>query len=41
MREDFEADLVQSAEITYDAWRRRSLFEKALKPMSWILERQQ
>ena len=41
LRRDFEADLAQSAEVTYDAWLRRGLFEKALKPLSWILERQQ
>jgi cardiolipin synthase len=41
LRQDFEADLAQSAEVTYDAWLRRGLFEKALKPLSWILERQQ
>jgi cardiolipin synthase len=41
LRHDFEADLGQSAEVTYDAWLRRPLLEKALKPLSWILERQQ
>jgi len=41
LRRDFEADLAQSTEITNDAWLRRPLLEKALKPLSWILERQQ
>ncbi len=38
---DFEADLAQSQEVTYEAWRRRPLLEKALKPLTWLLERQQ
>jgi len=41
LRQDFEADLAQSREITAETWRRRPLFEKALKPVAWILERQQ
>jgi cardiolipin synthase len=41
LRQDFEADLAQSTEITHDGWLRRPLAEKALKPLSWILERQQ
>jgi cardiolipin synthase len=40
-RHDFETDLAHSLEVTYDAWRRRPLLEKLLKPLSWILERQQ
>jgi len=41
LRQDFETDLAQSTEITHDAWLRRPLLEKALKPLSWLLERQQ
>ena len=41
LQRDFEADLAVSAEVTYDDWRRRPLLEKILKPLSWILERQQ
>jgi cardiolipin synthase A/B len=41
LRHDFEADLAHSVEITEEAWRRRPLLEKALKPLSWLLERQQ
>jgi cardiolipin synthase len=41
LRQDFEADLGQSAEVTIEAWRRRPLLEKALKPLTWLLERQQ
>ena len=38
---DFEADLAQSLEVTYERWQRRPLLEKALKPLTWLLERQQ
>jgi cardiolipin synthase len=38
---DFEADLARSEEVTLDAWRRRSLLEKIVGPVAWILERQQ
>jgi len=38
---DFEADLGQSEELTYERWRQRGLLEKALKPLTWLLERQQ
>jgi cardiolipin synthase A/B len=38
---DFEADLGQREEVTYERWRRRPLLEKALKPLTWLLERQQ
>jgi cardiolipin synthase len=41
LHRDFEADLAQSAEVTHDAWGRRPLLEKLLKPVAWILERQQ
>jgi cardiolipin synthase len=41
LRQDFEADLASSTEITLDTWRRRPLFEKLVGPVCWILERQQ
>ena len=41
LRQDFEADLARSLEITAEVWNRRPLLEKALKPLTWILERQQ
>jgi cardiolipin synthase len=41
LRQDFEADLASSREITIDAWRRRPVVEKLLGPVCWILERQQ
>ncbi|HEY0078857.1 MAG TPA: phospholipase D-like domain-containing protein [Pyrinomonadaceae bacterium] len=39
--EDFQRDLSQSSEITYDQWRRRSIFERAHEQLGRIIERQQ
>jgi cardiolipin synthase len=39
--EDYERDLLDSDEVTLDAWRRRPLWEKIVGPFVWILERQQ
>ena len=39
--EDFEQDLKVCEEITLSAWQSRPLWEKALNPFVWILERQQ
>jgi cardiolipin synthase len=39
--DDFRRDVQNSDEVTYDAWRRRPLWEKAVGPFVWILERQQ
>lgn len=39
--EDFERDLTVCEEITLSAWQSRPLWEKALNPFVWILERQQ
>jgi cardiolipin synthase len=41
LRSDFESDLQASDEVTEDQWRARSLFEKMIGPVCWILERQQ
>jgi cardiolipin synthase len=41
LRQDFEADLAASNEITLDLWTARPLFEKIVGPVCWILERQQ
>jgi len=41
LRRDFESDLAASDEITLDRWNRRSVFEKLVGPLCWILERQQ
>jgi len=40
-RDDFEADLAASDEVTLDRWIARPLFEKVIGPVCWILERQQ
>jgi cardiolipin synthase len=39
--DDFRRDVQNSDEVTYDVWRRRPLWEKAVGPFVWILERQQ
>lgn len=39
--EDFAADLEQSTEVSYEKWRRRSIFERAHEWLGWVLERQQ
>ena len=41
LRQDFEADLAASDEVTLDLWIARPLFEKVVGPVCWILERQQ
>jgi cardiolipin synthase A/B len=41
LRNDFESDLAASDEVTLDDWNARSLFEKLVGPVCWILERQQ
>jgi phosphatidylserine/phosphatidylglycerophosphate/cardiolipin synthase-like enzyme len=38
---DFEADLAMSDEITFLDWSARSVVEKLVEPVCWILERQQ
>jgi cardiolipin synthase len=38
---DFQADLLQSTEITLDRWRSRPLWEKLIGTVAWLLERQQ
>jgi cardiolipin synthase len=39
--EDYARDLGESREVTYEAWQRRSMWEKVVGPFVWILERQQ
>ena len=39
--EDFERDLQASREITLEAWRARPWWETLMRPVVWILERQQ
>ncbi|MFL6228229.1 MAG: phospholipase D-like domain-containing protein [Pyrinomonadaceae bacterium] len=39
--EDFQHDVADSREVTYDEWRHRSVFERAHEVFGWLLERQQ
>ena len=39
--EDFERDIEASEEITLEAWRARPWWETLMRPVVWILERQQ
>lgn len=39
--EDFATDLAGSHEVTYEQWRRRSIFERMHEWLGWVLERQQ
>ena len=41
LQQDFVRDLQESKEVTYDEWKRRSLFERAHEWLGWVLERQQ
>jgi cardiolipin synthase A/B len=41
LKEDFAHDLADSLSVTYDDWKRRSVFERAHEWLGWVLERQQ
>jgi cardiolipin synthase len=41
IREDFARDLEESRAVSYDEWRRRSIFERMHEWVGWMLERQQ
>ncbi|HJQ23015.1 MAG TPA: phospholipase D-like domain-containing protein [Blastocatellia bacterium] len=41
LEEDFARDIGESREITYEAWRRRSIVERSQEWLGWLLERQQ
>lgn len=41
LEEDFRQDLAASRAVSYDEWRRRSIFERAHEWLGWVLERQQ
>ncbi len=41
LEEDFARDLAESREVTYDEWRRRSIFERLHELLGMLLERQQ
>jgi cardiolipin synthase len=38
---DYECDLKNSHEVTFDEWQRRPVWEKLVGTVAWILERQQ
>jgi cardiolipin synthase len=38
---DFRQDVTASRAVSYDEWRRRSIFERAHEWLGWVLERQQ
>jgi cardiolipin synthase A/B len=38
---DFQHDLAGSRLITYEEWKRRSIFERTYELFGWLLERQQ
>jgi cardiolipin synthase A/B len=40
-RQDFESDLQTSDEVRLEGWQSRSVLEKLVGPVCWILERQQ
>jgi cardiolipin synthase len=41
LEEDFARDISDSREVTYEAWRRRSILERSQEWLGWLLERQQ
>jgi cardiolipin synthase A/B len=41
LEQDFRQDVAASCAVSYDEWRRRSVFERAHEWLGWILERQQ
>ena len=41
LEEDFRQDVAASHAVSYDEWRRRSIFERAHEWLGWVLERQQ
>lgn len=41
LQQDFALDLAESWAVSYDEWKRRSLFERAHEWLGWVLERQQ
>jgi cardiolipin synthase len=41
IREDFQHDLAESKQVSYEEWRHRSIFERAHEIFGWLLERQQ
>lgn len=41
LQHDFTADVAASRQISYEHWRRRSVFERAPELVGWVFERQQ
>jgi cardiolipin synthase len=41
LQRDFATDLAESRAVSYEEWKRRSLFERAHEWLGWVLERQQ
>lgn len=41
LEQDFARDLADSRGVSYDEWRRRSIFERMHEWVGWVLERQQ
>jgi cardiolipin synthase len=41
LAEDFARDLQESRAVSYEEWRRRSIFERVHEWFGWLLERQQ
>jgi hypothetical protein len=41
IEEDFARDMSESREVSYEEWRRRSIFERAHEQLGRVLERQQ
>lgn len=41
LERDFQNDLKEATEISYEKWKHRSLLERGPELLGWILERQQ
>jgi cardiolipin synthase len=41
LEQDFIHDLADSSELSYDAWRKRSLIERVPEFFGWIIQQQQ
>jgi len=41
LEQDFENDLADSEQITYEQWKKRSIIERTAEMLGWLIERQQ
>ena len=41
LEQDFENDLAESEQITYERWKKRSIIERTAEILGWLIERQQ